>query len=87
MNKTQKTIWSVYLLVVVILYFDQAIFSVKPRIISPEEIKLIVAGKSGFVNPTIPQYLWHKFLYLGWIPALMLHFIWRDRKKRGEIKK
>lgn len=79
MNKTQKIIWTVYLLVFVVLYFNQAIFSVvKPRIISPEEIKLMAAGWPG---PTLWYlYLWHKFLYLGWIPAIILHFIWRDKK-------
>jgi len=82
MNRTQKIVWTTYLLIFVVLYFSQSTLSLsKPRVISPEEVKMIAKG-IGNLTPTWSEVLWSRFLYLGWIPTLTLHFIWRGKKKK-----
>jgi len=81
LNKPQKTIWSVWLVLLFILFFVKNIMPfLYPKIIAPEEIKLIAKGYTA----SEPWYslLWSMYLCFAWIPTIILHFIWKNKENK-----
>lgn len=81
LNRYQKTIWSIYLVVLFILFFVKKLMPLLYlKIITPEEIKLISQGYS--VSEPWYSLLWSMYLCFAWIPTIILHFIWRDKENK-----
>lgn len=81
LNKPQKTIWSVYLVFLFILFFVKKLMPVLyPKIIAPEEIKLIAKGYR--VSEPWYSLLWSMYLCFAWIPTVILHLIWKDKESK-----
>lgn len=69
LNKNQKIIWTIYIVVLL-----------SPLLLQPTSIcfSFREGGFGGKVN--FCDDIFQNVLFFGWIPALILHFLWRDKK-------
>lgn len=64
MNKTQKIAWTVYLVFLFLVFLNKEVFFIRDI-------------RTGSLTN---ERLFGTYVNFGWIPALILHFIWRDKK-------
>jgi hypothetical protein len=65
MNKPRKIIWTVYLVFLFLVFLNREAFFYRDI-------------RTGSLTS---EKLFDTYLYFAWIPALILHFVWRGKKK------